>query len=93
MPGGPKKPDIVIKPDDDLSASMEKIGNSIKKQFKEMGSRISKTVKKGWKESNLLSKMLICICAIPASPVILIGLFIESFVESIKALRNVYNEA
>ena len=91
IPGGQKKPDIVIKPGDDFLQSMEKIWNSVKIQFKRMGGRISGNVKKGWEERDLLGKMLICICAIPAAPVILIGLFIESLVELFKALRNVYN--
>jgi hypothetical protein len=91
LPGGPKKPDIVIKHNDYFLQSMGKIWNSIKIQFKGMGKRISGTVKKGWEKRDLLGKMLICICAIPAAPVILIGLFIESLVESIKALCNVYD--
>lgn len=41
-----KKPDIVIKPDDDFLQSMGKICNSVKIQFKEMGSRISDAEKK-----------------------------------------------
>lgn len=93
--GIPKKPDIVIKPDDDFLQSMEKIGNSVKIQFKEMGERISKSriandVKNEWAKG-LHGKMFVCICAIFASPVICVGLFIESFVELIKASVNVYN--
>ena len=36
-------------------------------------------------------KMFVCICAIFASPVICVGLFIESYVELIKAACNFYN--
>ena len=46
IPGGQKKPDIVIKPGDDFLQSMEKIWNSVKIQFNEMGGRISGNVKK-----------------------------------------------
>lgn len=93
--GGSKKPDIVIKPDDDFLQSMERICNSIEIQFKEFGKRISKSsiakdVKKEWAKG-LHGKMFVCICAIFASPVISVGLFIESIVELIKAAYNFYN--
>ena len=93
--GEPKNPDIVIKPDDGLLQSMEKICNSVKIQFKEFGKRISKSsiakdVKKEWAKG-LHGKMFVCICAIFASPVMSIGLFIESYVELIKAACNFYN--
>ena len=89
------KPDIVIKPDDGLLQSMEKICNSVKIQFKEFGKRISKSsiakdVKKEWAKG-LHGKMFVCICAIFASPVISVGLFIESIVELIKAACNFYD--
>ena len=90
-----QKPDIAIRYNDDFLQSMGKIWNSIKIQFKEFGERISKSsiakdVKKEWAKG-LSGKMFVCICAIFASQVICVGLFIESLVESIKALRNVYN--
>ena len=60
-----------------------------------MGERISKSsiakdVKKEWAKG-LHGKMFVCICAIFASPVMSIGLFIESYVELIKAACNFYN--
>ena len=84
-----------MKPDDDFLQSMGKICNSIKIQFKELGKRIAessvaKDVKKEWAEG-LRGKMFVCICAIFASPVISIGLFIESYVALIKAACNFYN--
>lgn len=95
IPGVSKKPDIVIKENDDFLQIMGKFCNSIKIQFKEFGERISKSsiakdVKKEW-EKGLSGKMFACICAILASPVICVGLFIESLVELFKALHNVYN--
>ena len=63
---------------------MGRICNSIKIQFKEFGERISKSsiakdVKKEWAK-DLHGKMFVSICAIFASPVICVGLFIESYV-------------
>ena len=60
-----------------------------------MGERISKSsiakdVKKEWAKG-LHGKMFVCICAIFASPVMSIGLFIESYVELIKAACNFYD--
>jgi hypothetical protein len=46
LPKISEKPDIVIKPDDDFLQAMGKLLNSVKIQFKEMGSRISDAVKK-----------------------------------------------
>ena len=93
--GIPKKPDIVIKPDDDFLQAMGKVLNSVKIQFKELGKRISessvaKDVKKEWAKG-LHGKMFACICAILASPVICVGLFIESLVELNRAACNFYN--
>ena len=41
--GIPKKPDIVIKSDDDFLQAMGKVLNSVKIQFKELGKRISES--------------------------------------------------
>ena len=43
LPGGPKKPDIVIKGNDDFLQIMGKFCNSVKIQFEELGERISKS--------------------------------------------------
>lgn len=74
---------------------MGRICNSIKIQFKEFGERISKSsiakdVKKEWAK-DLHGKMFVSICAIFASPVICVGLFIESLVELIRAAYYFYS--
>ena len=84
-------PDTIVNENDNDQQIKEKFYKSINIQFKELKSRISDTVKERWNKSNPLIRTFICICAIPASPVVLIGLFIESLVELNRAACNFYN--
>ena len=85
-------PDTIVNENDNDQQIKEKFYKSINIQFKELKSRISDTVKERWNKSNPLIRTFICICAIPASPVILIGLFIESFIELIRGIYSFFAE-
>ena len=82
--------DLFIKPQSDLSKAERNVYNEAWKRLNKNKNDIAKDVRKEWAKG-LGGKMFVCICAIFASPVICVGLFIESYVELIKAACNFYN--